>query len=248
MAKINSKSMKKCFISLITFYLLLNIASVQAQEMRSYWLNGVVGLNSNLILNQNAYGNPEMKYASTFAPSLGMGFNYFFSGKLGFNTSVFMTKMGQNYTGEQAGGQAKRQVNLTYVEVPFLLMSKIPYSKYPTWISYGPDVMLLLKAKQGYNRVGGSPLQNPEGMAEGNITKRFKRGDVALNVSLNQLYSLNYFNNLMLLFSINSAVGLTDINKLKTPNLHDIYGKSSNFYIGIKLGLMFKLASGNSKW
>ena len=162
-----------------------------------------------------------------------------------------MSRLGQNYSGEQGGASAKRKVRLTYIEVPFMWMRQIPYREYPTWISAGPNIMVLVKANQEYSRDGGSKLPNPDGMASGEVTERFKPVDVALNFSLNRMVELTYSRSIMFLFSINSSFGLLDINskEYQLPNTHDIYASSHNFYIGVKFGLMFKVGRvGGSRW
>ena len=226
--------------------------NLEAQQLNSFWLNGITGFNGNLILNQNAYGNPEMAYSPSSGFTGGIGASYFISNKWATNGSVLLSKLGQNYSGEQAGAKAERKVKLNYIEVPFLFMRKISFMKYPTWISAGPDFMMLIKAKHEYSREdGGYSLPNPDGMAEGDITERFKPLDIALNFSLTRMYDLNYYKSIMLLVSANSSFGLLDINSAEwqMPNTQNIYAASHNFYIGIKVGLMFKAARfGGPRW
>lgn len=224
--------------------MLLLSAEVKSQQVHSLWFSAVPGFNSIWILNQNAYGNQEFEYASRFGLSGGVGVTYFYRRHWGFNGSVLLSQMGQNYYGYQAGGIADRRIKLTYLEVPLLFMRELPYMKYPTWVSLGPDVLVLLSANQKYVRNGGSLLSNPEGMIDGNVIDRYKPFDIALNFSINRMYNLDYFRKMMFLFSVNSMVGLTDINTTawQIPNKHDIYKGSHNFYIGIKVGMMFKVA------
>jgi len=243
--------MKKYFPGLIVIFILMLFSEVKAQQVRSLWIDGVAGLNNNWILNQNAYGNQEMEYATTFGYTAGAGVSYFYNRQWGYNASLLISKMGQNYAGFQAGGEAKRKTKLTYLEVPLLLMRQIPYTNYPTWISFGPDILILLKANQEYSRKGGAELPKPIGMASGDVTDRFKRADIALNISINRMIDVNRYSKTMFLFSINSAIGITDINTpdWQIPNTHGIYGKSHNFYIGIKAGMMFKVARlGGAYW
>lgn len=206
-------------------------------------MDAEAGYNSNWIFNQNAYGNPEMEYSATFGYTGGLGVNYFYDRNWGFKGSLFLSKMGQNYSGVQAVGEADRKVNLTYLEVPLMMMKKIPFMNYPTWISFGPAVMILINAEQEYKRVGGNPLPNPDGMASSNVKDRFRSADVALNFALSRMVDLNRSKKAMYLFSVNSSFGLTDINKpaWHIPNTHGIYGRSHNFYIGFKAGMMFRL-------
>lgn len=236
--------MRKLGLGIIIIFMLLLSAEVKSQQVQSLWISALPGFNSIWILNQNAYGNQEFEYASRFGLTGGLGVTYFYRKNWGFNGSLLLSQMGQNYSGYQAGGVANRKIKLSYLEVPLLFMRELPYMQYPTWVSFGPDVLILLNANQKYIRNGGSPLPNPEGMIDGNVMDRYKPFDVALNFSINRMYNLDYFRKMMFLFSVNSMLGLTDINTTawQIPNKHDIYKGSHNFYIGIKVGMMFKVA------
>lgn len=242
----------KAYILSLSFVLMLIFSlNVMAQQKGSVWINGEAGFNSIWILNQNAYGNQETEYATSFGSTGGVSLSYFKNREWGMKGALYMSRLGQNYSGEQGGASAKRKVRLTYIEVPFMWMRQIPYREYPTWISAGPNIMVLVKANQEYSRDGGSKLPNPDGMASGEVTERFKPVDVALNFSLNRMVELNYSRSIMFLFSINSSFGLLDINskEYQLPNTHDIYASSHNFYIGVKFGLMFKVGRvGGSRW
>lgn len=245
------EQMKKYILLLSVILLLIFSFNATAQRRNSVWLSGTAGMNSNWILNQNAYGNQEMEYATSFNPSGGIGLMYFKNREWGFSGSAYISKLGQNYSGYQGGGEAKRKVKLAYVEVPFMLMKQIPDMNYPTWISAGPSVMLLLKGNQDYSRDGGSPLPFPDGMNAGDISERFKPVDVALNFSINRMMELNYSRSMMFLFSVNSSLGLLDINRTdyQIENTHHLYAPSHNFYIGFKVGLMLKVGMmGGRRW
>ena len=236
--------MKKLGLGYIILFMLLFSFEVKSQQVHSLWISAVPGFNSNWILNQNAYGNQEFEYASRFGLSGGLGVTYFYRKHWGFNSSFLLSQMGQNYSGYQAGGVAERKIKLSYLEVPLLFMRELPYMQYPTWVSFGPDVLILLNANQKYARNGGNPLPNPEGMIDGNVKDRYKPIDIAVNFAVNRMYNLDYFRKMMFLFSANSTIGLTDINTTdwQIPNKHNIYKGSHNFYIGLKVGIMFKVA------
>ena len=236
--------MKKYILSLATFVMLLTAFSATAQQVNSKWINAVVGLNSSWIIYQNAYGNPEIEYSTTFGFTGGMGMTYFINEQWGVSGTFMATKAGQNYAGVQSGGDATRKVHLSYLEIPLLITKHIDASSpdKPTWISFGPDILVLLKAQQEYVRKGGDPLPNPDGMKVGDIRERFNTTDVALNFAINKMYKMSGSDNVMFLLSFNTAIGLTDINSIewKTPQIDGTYTGSHNFYIGIKAGLMFK--------
>ena len=237
---------------LLPVFLLLFTCSGRSQQVHSFWLNGTAGLNSVWILNQNAYGNAEMPYATTFGLTGGLGASYFMSREWGLNGSILLSKLGQNYKGEQSGAIADRKLKLNYLEMPLMIMRQIPYMNYPTWISARPDIRYLVKATQDYTREdGGNPLQNEEGMMDGDVTDRFKQVEIAVNFSINRMVELNYSRSVMFLFSIDSSFGLTDINDAdwQIANTHGEYAGSHNFYIGVKAGLMFKAARfGGRRW
>lgn len=234
--------MRKYLYCVVIVSMILPAVVVQAQQENSKWINAVTGLNSSWIIYQNAYGNPEIEYSTTFGFTGGMGMTYFISNQWGVNASLLATKMGQNYSGVQSGGDAERKVKLNYVEIPLLIMRHISNAPNPTWVALGPDIMILTKAQQEYFRKGGEELTNPDGMKSGDIRERFNPTDVALNFSVNKMYELNDTDKVMFLFTINGAFGLTDINSIewKIPQRDGTYTGSHNFYLGVKVGLMFK--------
>lgn len=210
------------------------------------WIALTGGVNTSLIVNQNAYGNAEMDYASTVGLTGGPGVRYFISNKWGINSSVNWARLGQNYKGNQSGGDATRKVKLDYVEFHLLAMRRITTINQPTWIAFGPEIMLLTAAKQVYHRGEGSPLPHAEYLIEGttDIKNRFRPVDVALNLSLNRLFDVYKNRRFMLLVTANMAYGLTDINRSgwNNENLQGVYAGSHNFYMGIRAGVMYRAA------
>ncbi len=228
---------------------MLSIVKVQAQKEGTLWVNLITGLNSTWILNQNAYGNPEIEYATSFGFTGGAGVSYYFSAQNGFSGSLLASKLGQNYSGVMKGDDADRKARLTYIEVPLVFMRNIPYTQNPTWVSFGPTIMLLIDAQQEFFRKSGtSDLPNPDGMKKGDMKERFNKTDVALSLALNKLYPLDDSGKSMFLLSFNTSLGLTDINSIewKLPNMHDEYAPSRNFYIGIRAGLSFNASRDKS--
>ncbi len=243
--------MKQFTLINILLLMLVHSVVVNAQQKKTLWLNITPGINSTWLINQNAYGNPEFEYATSFGLTGGIGLTYFSSRHWGFNSSLLLSKLGQNYSGVQSGGDANRKVKLLYLEIPLMVIKDIPGQQYPTWISFGPDILILLNAEQQYSREGGNSLPNPDGMINGSVKDRYKLADVAISFSVNRMYNLDYFRKMMFLFSVNAALGLTDINttEWQIPNTHNVYTGSHNFYIGIKVGMMFKVARfGNGRW
>lgn len=232
--------MKKSLFIIFTLILLLHTTIAKSQEQNSKWINIIGGINAPLIVFQNAYGNPEFEYSPKAVFTGGMGISYFINREWGVNLSLLATPMGQNYKGVQSGGDAERKVKLLYLEAPLIVTKKVLYTKTPVWLSVGPDFFFLLNANQEYQRSGGEPLPNPEGMDEGDIKERFNPIDVSLNIAMSQYYTLNESRKKMLLISLNTSIGLTDINsdEWKTPQPDGSYSGSHNFYLGFKVGLM----------
>ena len=243
--------MKKSGPVCVIIFIILFSVEVKSQQVHSLWLNAVTGINSTWMINQNAYGNPEFEYSTSFGLTGGLGATYFYQRHWGFNGSLLLSKLGQSYSGVQAGGDADRKISLTYMEIPLMMMKDLRGMLYPTWISFGPEVMILLNATQEYTRVGGRDMAYQDRMESANVKDRYKIADVALAFSVNRMYNLDYFRKMMLLFSLNTSIGLTDINAKdwQIPNTHDVYAGSHNFYIGFKVGMMFKVARlGGSRW
>ena len=235
--------MKKNHVGVAVLYLLLFSTSLNAQTKGSVWLHPILGFNTNWILNQNAYGNPEMDYASSFGLSGGIGLCYFHKEDWAFDASLLISKLGQNYKGNQLGGDATRDLKFTYIELPLVMKKKISNSnnENTTWLSVGPDIMFLIKATQDYSRTGGQPLQKPENLKSGDIKDRIAPVDVALKFSAEKMYRLKRTDDMLLLIAFDSAIGLTDFNtkNWQIKNIQGDYSGSHNFYFGVKLGVMF---------
>lgn len=222
------------------------LLSLQAfsQEEGTYYLDARVGFNNIWIANQNAYGNMEMPYGTTFGLTGGLGFTYFGEG-WAFNSSPVFAQLGQSYSGEQNGGETDRKIKLNYIQVPLMGMYEIKFTQTPTWIAFGPELSFLLGAKQDYMRTGGYPLPKPENLIIGitDVKDRFKSFDLGLAFAVNKLFEMNYSDKFMFMLSFNTGLGLLDMNKKdwQIPNPKGVYKGSHNFYIGLKTGLLFKI-------
>jgi hypothetical protein len=241
--------MKKTILFITLLLICLLSAKVRAQKAKSLWIAASAGVNTSLIINQNAYGNGELDYSTTLNLTAGPGIRYFISRKWGINSSVNWARLGQNYRGLQSGGQATRKVKLDYVEFHILAMRRIENANQPTWIAFGPEIMLLTAARQEYHNEEGSVLPKPEYLVEGttDIKDRIKPFDIALNFSLNRMFDFYKNQRFMCLITANMAYGLTDISKKEwnTPNMHGEYSGSHNFYMGIRVGVMYRASKGN---
>jgi hypothetical protein len=224
-------------------FLLLTSLSSEAQTFKSTWLTTNIGLNSNWIINQNAYGNQEMDYSTTFGLNANIGVNYFMDNKYGISTGIAYGNLGQNYGGEQGGAIASRKVHLNYIQVPVLMIRQLCDYESPCWISFGPQIMFLTSASQKYEREEGNPLKHPEYLPEGkeDVTKWYKPADLMLNFGYTKAYIIRTNDKVRMTWSINTAYGLLDINAkdYQLENIHGVYKSSHNFYIGAQFGFMF---------
>lgn len=234
--------LNKTLIVLLSASLLTTLTSY-SQPAKSTWLTTQIGLTSNWILNQNAYGNQEMEYGTKFGILPGLGVNHYINKKYGIGTGIGFINLGQNYHGEQSGAKATRKVSLNYIQVPILAMKQLCDPQHPCWLTFGPQLMFLTSGSQKYSREEGTPLPNPEYLPEGkkDVTKWYKPFDVMLNVGFSNLYTMRTNDKVRMILSFNAALGLTDINakNYQIPNIHDEYRASRNFYFGAHLGLMF---------
>jgi hypothetical protein len=231
--------------TLILFFILIP-AGMFAQDEKSLWIDAKAGFNSVWLVNQNAYQNRELDYATTFGLTGGLGISYFLNDDWGVNTSPGYIKLGQNYNDKQSVGEVSRKVKLAYIQVPLLFMHKMPMTNDPTWIAFGPSLMFLTAASQEFKNSGEYPVNNPEGVITGDVKERYKPFDLALNFSVNKMYELRSSDNMMFLLSFDTSFGLLDINSKnwQMPNIHGDYSGTHNFYFGLKAGLMFNASYG----
>jgi hypothetical protein len=224
---------------LVTFVL-----KVSSQPSNSTWLTSNFGLNSTWIVNQNAYGNPEMDYGTKFGLSGSIGLNHYLNSKYGFGTGIGIGNFGQSYMGEQRDAKATRKVSLNYIIVPLIGMKQLCDPHHPCWLTFGPQIMILTSAKQKYSREeADEPLPYPQYLPEGvkDVSKWYKPVDVMLNVGFTNLYYMRSYDDMRMMLSFNAALGLFDINSkdYQLSYKGEAYKPSRNFYMGVQLGFMF---------
>lgn len=219
---------------------------------RTSWLSGDFGVNNTWILNQNMYGNQELPYTVKVGFSGGLGFTYLTYNN-GYSAGLRVANLGQNYSGSMAGVNAKRKVNITYLQLPVMVMHNLGGRFKTTWLEFGPQFMYRLSAHQDFSRDDGRPIVDLATMSEGHVdvTSRYKPFDVMLAVGLTNMftstskYKLPYrpTEKLIWTLSLDGAIGLTDINQkqYQIENTHQIYGSSHNYYVGIRIGIMQKV-------
>jgi hypothetical protein len=226
----------------LIFIVLFNL-NVSAQRAKSTWLTTNLGLNNCWILNQNAYGNTELDYGTKFGLNLSIGANYFIDKDYGISTGIAFGNLGQNYRGIQGGADATRKLNLTYFQIPALVIKQLCKIDNPCWLSFGPEFLFLTSAQQTYSREEGDPLKNPDYLPEGkkDVSKWFKPADILLSLGYTKAYFMRLNDKSRLTWSVKSGIGLFDINasEYQIENIQGKYRASRNFYIGAQVGFMF---------
>lgn len=209
-----------------------------------------LGANSTWILNQNMYGNPELNYNLKFGFSGVASYKYFIN-KYGYSVGLGLINLGQKYSGNMVGADAKLRINHMYLELPVLGMYKLGDNKKQTWISFGPQLMYLLSAQQDFQRDNGQIIPEPEMLNPGStdVISRFNIFDIMLAFEVTHIYTYKFTNvgpfksnqKTMWALSLKSAIGLTDINspEFRESSTRNLYAGSHNFYLGVNIGYMF---------
>lgn len=243
--------MKKIYTCAVIAALIAFPLLTLGQGRKSSLFSVDFGLNNTMILNQNNYGNQEMPYSPAFGFSGLVTYKHFIN-KYGYSVGMGYANLGQKYSGDVAGTNAQRKINLNYLKVPLTMMYNLGGKHQQTWLSFGPQVMILLTARQDFNRDIGRELPNPEFLINGNtnVINRFKPVDVMLNFEVTRIFAFWVTNippyrpagKLMWSVAFDGAIGLTDINQkaYQLENTHNVYASSHNFYLGMKIGLMLK--------
>jgi hypothetical protein len=241
------KTISFAFVIILLAYPLLTLG----QGNKSGLISFDAGFYNTMILNQNNYGNQEMPYSPEFGFSGLASFKHFIN-KYGYSVGLGYANLGQKYSGDLAGTNAQRKISLNYMKVLLTAMYNLGGRHQQTWVSFGPQVMILLSARQDFNREIGRELPNPELLNNGytNVINRFKPVDIMLNFEVTRLFAFWATNippykpagKLMWSVAFDGAIGLTDINQkaYQLENTHNVYSGSHNFYIGMKVGLMLK--------
>jgi len=208
------------------------------------------GANSTWILNQNMYGNPKLDYNLKSGFSGVAAYKYLMN-KFGYSFGLGIGNLGQKYSGNMVGADAKLRINLTYLEVPVMGLYKLGGNKQQTWISFGPQLMYLVSAQQDFQRDEGQLITEPEMLNPGStdVINRFNNTDIMLAVEMTHIFASTFTNirpfisdqKTMWSLSLKSAIGLTDINspEFRVSTTRNIYAGSHNFYLGINIGYMF---------
>lgn len=238
---------------------LLSILGGYAQKGKEM-IFGLGGALTNVwIVNQNFYGEPEVDYA----PKIGYGFNatigYAFTEQIAAVTEIQYSRQGQKYEGRQAFTdpntgitynftKVERDINLNYLNIP--LFFKYTFGAGGTRFRFlaGPQLGLLMSAKQTYERDGeviGTELENKDGETfvsdVEEIDDRYESTDfgVALDVGADIYLSKQFFVGA----GARINYGFTDINApaYQLPAPSEPYEPSHNLFGGLYVSINYLL-------
>jgi hypothetical protein len=202
--------------------------------------------HSSWILNQNAYGDPELDYVNTFHPAFGLQGFYNLRENLGVWMELDFVTIGQKY--EDVSNKITRDVRLKYLSIP--IMAKYTSSGEIAKFHFmlGPQFSILTKATQDYQKNGAifpGNKMNLDGVlfakGAGDIKDRYNKLDVMLTFDLGA--DIVITDNLFINAGLRANYGFRDINdeayRLKNAAL--VYTKSQNAYFGLQVGLNYMI-------
>ncbi len=235
--------MKRIYTLLLAIMLI--IPASYAQKGLSLGVNGeYTGIT---IINQNTWDTGrEYDYTFTNAGAFGFDVGYNFTDELGIYSGFGIMTLGQDYTDAYAvvaGGEEsnwERTLRFNYHVVP--LMFKFTGSENTVNFIGGFGILyaVMKEAEQTWTK-DGEPWNNAEGAGNTNVTERFNKKDIILNIEFGA--RIFVMDNLYIDATMNLGYGLTDINDeaWRTPNKDGMYNASHNAYGGIKVGVAYVL-------
>lgn len=219
---------------IIPVMFLLTLAfGVSAQE--GFHLGAGGGLYSSWIINQNAWGNPELEYATTFGNQFHLIAGYRLTDNIGIQVEPGFTSIGQNYDGKMLGFDSERSIDLSYITIPVLLHFTSNGDVTRFHLLAGPQFGILSKADHTFS---GLPFPF---MTNGDVSERFESSDIfgVLDIGADIFLDDNFF----ISAGLRLSYGLMDINQddpnWRIKNFSGIYEPSHNFYTGLNIGINY---------
>lgn len=228
--------------------MIIALPVITRSQDTSYFHLGFGGsLNSVWIINQNMYGQPEIEYTTTIGGNVMIAAGYNFTPRFGLRLEPSYAWQGQNYEGKQliegTTYNTTRDINLNYFELP-LLFRYTPGAKSNKFhLMVGPQLALLISAKQEYLRDGQLPppfysesagRQIDPGAED--IKDRYNNLDfmIVADAGMDIKLAENWFVNI----GLRVSYGFTDINAedWQIDNLEGVYEPSKNFTAGLTAG------------
>jgi hypothetical protein len=237
---------KKTSLLLIAIIIALP-AITRSQDTASFHLGIGGSLNSVWIINQNMYGQPEIDYAPKIGGNVMIAAGYNFTQAMGLRVEPSFAWQGQKYDGDQTIDgttyNTTRDIKLNYFLLPVLFRYTPGIKDNRFHLMVGPQLAVLVSAKQEYLRDGQEPEPFYSWSAarqiypgQENIIDRYKSIDFMMvaDVGMDLKLTGNWFMNI----GFRITYGLTDINAedWQIDNLDGEYKASHNFTAGLTAG------------
>lgn len=224
------------------------------------------GGNLVLILNQNNYGQIEMSYTTTLGLNAGAYLEYKLGGRSYITVEAAYQRQGQDYSDFFKRMQFDKSIVLDYVVFPvmyrFMLKSEGPgfeaaatFNNPKIYFSGGLQPGILTRAESSW-RIDGQTTDFISFITEGGNPNSEQIGENGMPESTEDLFQKmdlvlvlgagirqNIQNNLMWFVEARGGIGLVDINaeEWRLPNAKGEYHKSRTGFLGIHVGLAFRL-------
>ncbi len=239
-------------ISLLIFVVIPSLAQNYttdslAQDYTTEWYIGAGGnFNSNWIVGQNTYGEPELKHKFTlgYAGNVNLGLD--FSSHWGFKMELGVALLGQKYDDFQYDQPTTRTIKLTYFLLPVMLKYRVGGEKAKFYVMAGPQLGVLLSANQEYKRNGVDapvfmhPDVGPIDVSKKEIKERCTGAGFFMRIDFGvELTPSRHF---MIDIGVTSAYSVTDLNGFswRFSDFSGGYQISHNFYAGLNLGINYR--------
>ena len=234
-----------------TFAVILILASVAGFGQKGMYLGigGFVG--SSGIVNQNAYGNPELDYEFPFSYGFSLNVGYGITDNIGAKMEIGYARLGQKYSDVRGDTSFTRDIQTGYLTVPVLFKYNSAGKTARFYFCAGPEFAFLLSAEQEYLADGSQynrTMTNLDGetfnVGDPDIQDRVSSIDIMARVDMGVDISLT--GNLILNAGLTMNYGLTDLNApaYRLEDYSGNYNPSHNFYGGITMGLNYRIPIG----
>lgn len=244
--------MKKVTLIISGLILLLSL-NTYAQKGKELILGVGGGLTSVWIVNQNNYGEPELKYVPKMGYAVNFNLGYNFDENMAIMTELQYSLQGQKYDGKQnidgTSYSVDRDINLRYFNLPLFFKYAFGTSTTKFRFLVGPQLGFLLEATQDYDRdptMQKYYLQNLNGdhfyPQQSTITDRFEKTEISLVLDIGA--DIHLSDQFFISAGARINYGLKDINA-EAYRMNDLenneYTPSHNFWGGLYVGINYKL-------
>ncbi len=229
--------------NILLLAVLLSTATLRATDFNWQGFNAGAAASANgiFIVNQLNYGNKEMAYKLTIYPAWQLAFGYNFTPHLGVQLNCTFAKQGQDYDETIDGINFNRQVVIHYTHLPIFFKYMTGMGAAQLYAMVGPDLAFRGNYSSIFNEGNESTDQKAE--MEPKDGELFTKTDFGINFSIGS--NIRIAGNVYINAGIEIYDGFTDINSpaYRYNYKSYTYGKSSNFYAGVNVGVHYLFTS-----